>query len=195
MSHPASASKYAINRYAGAAIAGLMFLVGAALIFEGRRWWCPAGDPYPWSWQVWSQHNSQHLLDPYSFTHLLHGVLEFWFISLLFPRVPLGWRLVIGLSVEGAWEVLENTEYVINRYREATISLNYYGDSILNSLADVTFCGVGFLTAYLLRFWRSALLFAVTEAILLITIHDSLILNIIMLIYPMESLRLWQQGH
>jgi hypothetical protein len=174
--------------------AALLFAVAVSLYFQGRLWWCPAGDLSLWSWQVWSQHNSQHLVDPYSFTHLLHGIVEFWIVSLIFPRMKIGWRLIIALSVESSWEVAENTNYVINRYREATISLNYFGDSILNSLADVAFCGLGFGVAYWLRFWRSAALFVSTEVILLMLIHDSLLLNVLMLLYPMESVREWQNS-
>src|SRR6478672_10123829 len=79
----------------------MFFVVVAAVIilnFEGRVWWCPAGDLLPWSWRIWSQHNSQHIVDPYSFTHLLHGVLEFWLLSLIFPRMSLVWRLVAAVS-------------------------------------------------------------------------------------------------
>jgi len=139
-----------------------------------------------------SQHNSQHILDPYSFTHVLHGMAEFFIIGLLFPRVSPGWRLCIAVGVEGSWEAVENTAYVINRYREVTISLNYFGDSIVNSLSDVVCCAVGFMLAGWLRFWRSAAVFVVTEAVLILTIHDSLVINVIQLLFPTETVRHWQ---
>src|SRR5215207_3730237 len=121
----------------------LIFVTAFVVLnFQGRVWWCQAGDLSPWSWQVLSQNNSQHLIDPYSFTHILHGVLEFWLIGLLFRKVPLAWRFVIAIFIEGSWEVVENTNYIINRYREATISLNYFGDSVANSLSDMTCCGI-----------------------------------------------------
>ncbi|MGD9562090.1 MAG: DUF2585 family protein [Pyrinomonadaceae bacterium] len=177
-------------------IAVALTIVAAAvsLNLQGRVWWCEAGDYWPWSWEVWSRHNSQHLLDPYSFTHMLHGVLEFWLIGLIFKRMPLAWRLFLALFIESSWEVVENTQYVINRYREATISLDYYGDSIANSLADIVFCGLGFLIALRLRFWRSLALFIATEVILFFWIRDSLLLNIIMLLYPIEAIKHWQTG-
>ena len=171
-----------------------MFSAAALLWMLGRVWWCQAGDYRPWSFAVLSEHNSQHLIDPYSFTHILHGILEFWLIGLLFRFVPVHWRLVIALFIEGSWEVVENTDYVINRYREATISLNYYGDSILNSLSDITCCGLGFLIAYKIRFWKSLALFLATEAILIAWIRDSLLLNIVMLIYPLDAIKHWQAG-
>lgn len=162
--------------------------------FEGRVWWCQAGDYLPWSWDIWSRHNSQHLVDQYSFTHILHGLLEFWLIGLVFRRVPLAWRLLIAVMIESTWEIVENSSYVIERYRTATISLDYFGDSIINSLSDITACATGFVIAYKLRFWRSLALFVVTEIVLIFWIHDSLLINIIMLIYPVEAIKAWQMA-
>src|SRR5688572_19650391 len=87
------------------------------LFFLGRVWWCKVGDISPWAWDVWSPHNSQHFIDPYSFTHVLHGVLEFWLIGIVFFRVPIVWRFVIAIFIESSWEVLENTNWIIERYR------------------------------------------------------------------------------
>jgi Protein of unknown function (DUF2585) len=161
---------------------------------QGRVWWCQVGDYAPWTWQVWSAHNSQHVFDPYTFTHILHGVLFFWIVSLIFGKLPLAWRLLMAISVECAWEVAENTNAVIQRYRETTISLNYFGDSIINSLGDILSFSFGFWLAYKLRLWLSLAFFVVVEIVLLFWIHDSLILNIIMLIYPIEAIKKWQMG-
>ena len=177
-------------------IAVSLVVVAATVLlsFQGRVWWCQAGDYSPWSWNIWSTHNSQHVVDPYSFTHVLHGVLEFWLIGLVFRRMPLAWRFFVAIVIESSWEVAENTSYIINRYREATISLDYFGDSIINSLADIVACASGFLIAYKLRFWKSLALFVATETILIFWIRDSLIINIIMLIYPIEAIKIWQIG-
>lgn len=175
-------------------ICGVALAATLTLWFEGRVWWCQAGDNSPWAWDIWSPHNSQHLIDPYSFTHILHGVLEFWLIGLIFRKMPLAWRLLLTVAIEGSWEIAENSSYVINRYREATISLDYFGDSIINSISDIVCCATGFVIGYKLRFWRSLMLFLTTEAMLTWWIHDSLIINIIMLIYPMESIKHWQMG-
>jgi len=166
-----------------------------ALYFQGRVWWCEAGDYTPWAWDIWSKHNSQHLIDPYSFTHVLHGVIEYWLIGLIFPKTKIVWRLLIAVMIEGAWEVAENSSYVINRYREATISLDYFGDSIVNSISDMICCAAGFLIAHKLRFWKSLVLFLMTEMVLILWIRDSLIINIIMLIYPIEPIKHWQIGN
>lgn len=172
----------------------VLFAVALIEYWQGRAWWCPAGDWSPLSWTVMSQHNSQHIIDPYSFTHILHGMTEFFLIGLLFPRVPLSWRLLMAVGIEGCWEAIENTAYVINRYREVTISLNYYGDSIVNSMSDIVCCAVGFLLARWLRLWRAVALFVLTEVVLILTIHDSLTINVIQLLWPTEAIRHWQNS-
>ena len=178
-------------------IGAVAIIVITALIvlnLQGRVWWCEIGDLWPWSWEVWSKHNSQHAIDPYSFTHVLHGMLEFWLIGLVFRRVPLAWRFVIAIFVESSWEVIENTNYVINRYRETTISLDYFGDSIINSLFDIVCCGLGFWISFRLRFVLAVSLFLFTELVLLFWIRDSLVLNIVMLIWPIDAVKQWQMG-
>jgi len=176
------------------AIVFTVVAVVAVLNVEGRVLWCPAGDLWPWSWNIWSQHNSQHVVDPYSFTHILHGILQFWLLSLIFPRMPLAWRLFVAVSIESAWEIAENSSYMIELYRRETISLDYFGDSIINSMADIVCCATGFAIAYKLRFWKSLALFLFTELLLILTIHDSLLINIIMLIWPIDALKRWQMG-
>jgi hypothetical protein len=173
---------------------GVIVVAVFILKMEGRVWWCQAGDYVPWSWDIWSTHNSQHLVDPYSFTHVLHGILEFWIIGLIFGRFPLAWRMLIAVVIESTWEVAENSSYVIQRYREATISLDYFGDSVINSISDILCCGTGFMIGYELRFWRSLALFLATEIILIFWIHDSLLINILMLIWPIEAIKHWQMG-
>ncbi|MEP6705442.1 MAG: DUF2585 family protein [Acidobacteriota bacterium] len=182
-----------IYRLQIAVVAAIVLAAIIALDLQGRSWWCGAGDLSPWSWQVLSRHNSQHLIDPYSFTHILHGILEFWLIGIVFRKMPLAWRFVIAIFIEGSWELIENTNYVINRYRESTISLNYFGDSIANSLSDIACCGIGVLIAFKLRLWSFAL-FLITEIVLLFWIRDSLLLNILMLVWPVEGIRQWQVG-
>jgi len=174
----------------------LATFVGAALQlrYQGRRWWCACGQPFLWTSDAWSSHNSQHLFDPYSFTHLLHGFAFCWLLMLLLPRLSPWWQLALGTVVEGLWEVIENTTLVIQRYREATAALGYYGDSIANSLGDILTCAVGFMIAQRLGFRRTVLVFAITEVVLLIWIKDSLLLEILMLIYPIDAIKAWQLG-
>ncbi len=176
-------------------MAGLLLVSIAVLRYEGRVWWCLVGDMSPWSSDIWTAHNSQHLLDPYSFTHVLHGVLEFWILSLIFRRVPFAYRMLLSFALASVWEVAENSPFIIERYRAETISLSYFGDSVLNSVADILCCAGGFVLARQLRFWRSLLVFLATETMLLFWIHDSLIVNIIMLIWPIEGIKHWQMSH
>lgn len=175
-----------------AALVPVVVLTALQLFNQNRIWWCKLGDYTLWSNDAWGRHNSQHLFDPYSFTHILHGVLFFWLISLIFSKISLAWRFFVVIFVECAWEVLENTNAIIEHYRTATLALDYYGDSIINSMGDVFCCGVGFWLAYKLKFRRSFALFLLIEIILLVWIRDSLLLNIIMLIHPIEAVKAWQ---
>ncbi len=164
------------------------------LYLQGRIWWCKFRDLTPYYNDGWSQHTSQHFFDPYSFTHILHGVIIFWIAYLIFSRLSIAWRFFIAVLGEAAWEGLENTNFIIDKYRENTASLDYTGDSIFNSVGDVFACALGFWIALKLGWWRSLALFILTEIILIIWIHDSLIINIILLIYPLDSLKEWQTG-
>ena len=139
-------------------------------------------------------HNSQHLFDPYSFTHVLHGFAFCWLLMIALPRVSASLQLSIAILMEAVWEVIENTQFVIDRYREATAALGYQGDSIANSLGDILTCVIGFVIAQRLGFRKTALIFAVTEIILLVWIKDSLLLEILMLIYPIDAIKTWQLG-
>ena len=166
----------------------------AGLYWQGRVWWCKVGDLSPWSSDIWTAHNSQHFFDPYTFTHILHGVVFFWIADLILGEKPLRWKIFLVILVESVWEFAENSNAVIERYRAVTISLDYYGDSILNSLADVLSCAFGAFLAYKLKFWRSLAYFVLTEIILLFWVRDNLTLNVIMLIYPIEAIKVWQAG-
>lgn len=171
---------------------GVVALTVLQLFYQGRVWWCRNDSFAPWSGAVLSRHNSQHLFDPYTFTHVLHGVLYFWIATLVFRKMPLVRRLFLAILVECAWEILENSNMVIERYRAVTISLDYFGDSIANSLGDVLSCAAGFLIAQKIKLRWSLAFFVAVELILLFWIHDSLLLNIIMLVYPIEAVKTWQ---
>ena len=164
------------------------------LRYEGRSWYCSCGQWWPWAGNVLSLHNSQHFSDPYSFTHALHGVLLCGLLAWIAMgvRLPRNWRFFLAVLIEALWEVAENSEFIINRYREATLALGYTGDSVTNSIGDVVFCGLGFLIAQKLGFWRSVLFFVATELVLLVWIHDNLTLNVVMLVCPVDAIKTWQ---
>jgi hypothetical protein len=163
---------------------------------QGRLWWCSCDYLLIWSGDPWSSDNSQHLLDPYGFTHVLHGFIFCGLLALIVPRLSPVWQLWLAVSIEAVWEVVENSEFVIRRYREETAALGYHGDTIVNSLADIILCGIGFVLARHLGFRRTFALFVLTEVGLAIWIRDNLSLNILMLIYPIDAVKEWQAaGH
>lgn len=185
-----------IDRRVGAVpVVTVGILMIATLAAMGRVWWCEAGDLVPWSWDVWSQHNSQHLVDPYSLSHLQHGIGMFLLLSLIAgSQLSIQWRVLIVAVIEAGWEIIENTPLIINRYREATISLDYYGDSILNSASDYVMCMIGVFVAAKLNWRVSVAIFVALELSSLLWIRDSLTLNILMLVYPLDVVRTWQAG-
>ena len=171
----------------------ILFIAAGILRAMGRPWWCECGSLSPWNWDIWSRHNSQHLLDPYTFTHVLHGLLFYALLHLLLGRrTGVALRGVIAMIIEALWEVLENTNMVIEAYRESTISLGYYGDSVLNSLFDILACGVGYVAAIWLPVWISVAGFVAVEAILLLWIRDGFLLSALMLVSPIEAIKHWQ---
>ena len=176
-----------------AAMVPLLMIV--LLRAQGRMFLCACGYFAVWTSDTCSANNSQQLLDPYSFTHVLHGILFFWLIALLFRRLTKAWQFWLALLLESAWEVFENSSFVINKYRTETAALGYQGDTIVNSLGDVACALVGFLIAQQIGFRRSLILFFLIELILILWIHDSLLLQILMLVRPVESIKAWQMCH
>ena len=170
--------------------------IAMAMILKlmGQPLWCKCGRLSPWSWDIWSSHNSQHFIDPYSFTHVLHGVILCGVLHWLSRSVPEKTRFLLAVVLEASWEILENTPTIIERYRAATISKDYFGDSVMNSVGDLIACMAGYLLARRLGFRASVVFFLLTEMILLLTIRDSLLLNVLMLIWPLEAVKHWQIG-
>lgn len=180
-------------RYLWAA-AGLVVLQAIALLAMGRLAICKCGDIKLWHGVVKSSENSQHLTDWYTLSHVLHGLIFYAVLSYLMPRASLAVRLALAVAIEAGWEIVENTEMVINRYRSATISLDYFGDSVVNSVMDNLAMVAGFLAAAWLPAGVSVALALASEAFMAWAIRDNLLLNIVMLVWPMDWVARWQGG-
>ena len=174
----------------------LIILVAVAVLLGmGRIPFCKCGIISLWSSDVTSNQQSQQLTDPYTFTRVLHGIGFYFLIWLVFgSKLTIGQRLILAVAVESGWEILENTEFILNRYRAATISYDYWGDSVFNSVGDIFAMMIGFWLAAKLPWWGSVIAFIAIDSLLLFFIRDSLVINIIMLIRPIEAIKQWQQA-
>jgi hypothetical protein len=160
--------------------------------FQGRPGWCKYGLGF-WT-GAWDNCTSQHLFDPYTLSHVLHGVIFYWLLLPFAKKLSLNWRMIAALVLEIGWELLENSAWVIERYRQQTAALGYIGDSIINSLADVlaTIVGVAFASRHS---WKASIaLFLIFELGMLAMARDNLTLNVLMLFFPIEAIKQWQIG-
>ena len=172
---------------------GIIVTSALILLAMGRVPICECGVVRIWSGEIFGSENSQQITDPYTFTHLIHGALLYGIVWLVVGKgMRLGSRLVWAIALESIWEIVENTNYVINRYRAATVSLDYYGDSVVNSVTDILAMAFGFWLVSRLRIRVSIALMVVIDVALLIVVRDSLAVNIIMLVHPVDAIRQWQ---
>lgn len=165
----------------------ILFLLGQPLISE-------SGTVKLWHGTVLSGENSQQLSDWYTLSHIIHGFLFYWILSMVAPRLSIGMRFALAVGLEAAWEILENTPMVIEIYRQQALAQGYVGDSIVNSLSDTVAMAVGFLAARKFPLWASIVAVFLLEAIALIGIHDGLILNILGFVYTPEFIQEWQMS-
>ena len=173
----------------------LVIIVAAVILFAmGRHPICTCGSVDLWVGQRDSPRTSQMLADWYSFSHIVHGLLFYAALWLIARRWPADRRFFLALLIEASWEVIENTPFVIDRYRTATAALGYNGDSVINSLSDIAMMVVGFLAARKLPVWASVVLLIALELVPLYVIRDNLTLNVWMLLWPNKALAAWQSG-
>ena len=173
----------------------IIVLLGVTVLLlraEGRLWICACGTLSFWAGQVCSANNSQQFLDPFSFTHVLHGFVYAFLLWRVLPQLTTVWNLLFAITLGSLWEIFENSDFIIQRYRTETAALGYTGDTIVNSFGDILCCVVGFMVARRLGFRRSLVLFLAVELVLLVWIRDSLLLETVMLIHPIGVLKEWQ---
>ena len=185
-----------VSRTHIAAAASIVVAAALAEYLMGHPLICECGYVKLWHFDVQSAENSQHLIDWYTPSHIIHGFLFYWLLWLISCFVPmsLGTRLVFAVVIEASWEVLENTPFAINRYREATIALDYYGDSVANSMSDILFMVLGFFLAWRLPVWLTVTIGLALEIFVGAMIRDNLTLNVIMFLWPLDSILHWQQA-
>ena len=174
---------------------GAIFAIHAFVLWQlGQPVMCACGHLDLWHGVVTDSENSQHLFDWYSLSHIIHGILFYGLFTLLFPRLPVGYRLLLSIGLEAVWELVENSPWIINRYREQALAQGYFGDSIVNSLGDGFAALCGFLFASRSRIWLSIAVVIALELLALYAIRDNLTLNIIQLLHPIDAIGAWQAG-
>jgi hypothetical protein len=172
----------------------LLAVAAAILLWMGRPPICECGTVKLWVGTVQGPDNSQHLADWYTPSHIIHGFLFYLLGWMFLRRNPPGDRLLAAMLIEAGWELLENSQFIIDRYRQATMALGYNGDAVINSVADIGWMMVGFAIARRVPIWVTVALAVAFELLTLLLIRDNLALNVLMLVAPVDSIRAWQGG-
>ena len=177
-----------------AAAAAFVALQALVLLAMGQPAICACGTVKLWHGLASSPETSQHLADWYTYSHVIHGFAFYLLLWLVAPRLPVGVRFALAIGIEAGWEIVENTPFIIERYREQALARGYSGDSVVNSIFDTLAAGIGFLLARLLPVWATVAMLIGIELFLAYLIRDNLTLNVIQLMAPSETISRWQEG-
>jgi hypothetical protein len=175
-------------------VAILIALQAFVLFLFGQPPICTCGYVKAWEGAVLSSGNSQHLTDWYTFSHIVHGFIFYGILKWLFPRSSAWQRILVATGVEVAWEITENTPWMINHYRQQALAQGYTGDSIINSVSDTFAMLGGFLLAWRLPAWATISIAICLEIGVGYTIRDNLTLNIVNLLHQFDFVKAWQSG-
>ena len=173
---------------------GLIALTAIILLAMGRIPVCDCGEIKLWTPASDISGSSQHIADWYTPSHIIHGMIFYWVLWLVLRARPVGERALLATILEATWEIVENSPWIIDRYREATIAVGYTGDSVLNSVFDIIWMLAGFAFAARMPVWATVALAIVFELVAFWVIRDNLTLNVIMLLYPLDAIKAWQSG-
>ena len=169
-------------------------LIGVTLFQWGQPLICTCGYVQFWVGSVFSSGNSQHIADWYTLSHVVHGLLIVLLGRILFPTWSSQSLLVIAVVTGVAWEIIEHTDWVLNRFRAATLYQGYFGDSVLNAVFDYLWMLAGFFLARSISTAAIVGLILCLELTAAIIARDCLTLTTLMVIYPLESVEEWQQA-
>lgn len=175
-------------------VAGAFVVLQAlVLLWQGQPLICTCGTIKLWTGAVSGPENSQQLTDWYTYTHVVHGLGLYFLLWLIAPRLPVSARFALAVGLEASWEIIENTPFIIDRYRQSALAQGYVGDSVVNSVVDTLAGAFGFIIARSLPVWSTVVLMVAMELFVGYMIHDNLTLNIIQLVHPSDAISHWQQ--
>lgn len=176
-------------------IAGILFVLTGLLEYLFHRpVFGPDGRFAFWNTSIWSNECSQRLADPYSFSHIVHGIVFYGVLWLCFRKATVAARFLTTVIAGCAWEVVENLPFIIERFRVANAALGYNGDSIMNSLSDVVMMAFGFWIAWKFTPWKSIAATLVMEIGCALWVRDNLTLQFAMLLHPVKAVQNWQNA-
>lgn len=170
----------------------LVGLMGAMELWLGRNLACPCGIKL-WHSVISNYGNSQHLFDWYSMVHVLHGLAYYWLVTLFDRKNKLSiiQKFVIAVFLSCAFEVIENTKWIIAAYRSHYSTFHYTGDSVVNSIGDVISVSIGFWVTTKAKLWMSITFFCVDVILIVYALNTVITSNTIIILDKIQHMKFW----